>query len=233
MLTLSDLHAGLRDLLGARRADLRKSKAGKYYEPMLQEQLASIEALPPALVGGAPLDAALDALDAEHDGYGGAIYFTTEAYLRLPGAKPEIVDAAARVRAGLIPSLFELGASYATEAERALERKPLLVSLADDLRRFPLAGGGTLLDTATAFLDAGARLHEMLGSRSGVPHGTAREASKIRAATVGMLGRLRVDVTREVQKNKKLPRDLDAKIFGMFDRLGVQDERKSRPPGPA
>jgi hypothetical protein len=221
MLTLSDIRLGLRDLLSARRADLRKAKAGKYYEPMFQEQLAAIEALPAPLTGGAANDAALDALDAEHDGFGGAIYFITEAYLRLPKADPAIVDAAARVRAGLIPSLFELGASYATEAERALERKPLLVSLRADLQRFPLAGGGTLLDAAAAFLDAGERLHTALGQQAGLPQGTAREAAKIRSATVGMLSRLRADVTREVQKNRRLPRDLDARIFGYFDKLAA------------
>jgi hypothetical protein len=221
MLTLSDIRLGLRDLLSARRADLRKAKAGKYYEPMFQEQLAAIEALPAPLTDGAQSDAALDALDAEHDGYGGAIYFTTEAYLRLPNAAPAVVDAAARIRAGLIPTLFELGASYATEAERALERKPLLVSLRADLERFPLAGGGTLLDTAAAFLDAGERLHTALGQQAGLPQGTAREAAKIRAASVGMLSRLRADVTREVQKNRRLPRDLDVRIFGYFDKLAA------------
>jgi hypothetical protein len=225
MLTLSDLHTGLRDLFAERRAALRKSKAGKYYEPMLQEQLTAIAALPAVFSGGAPLDAALDALDAAHDGYGGAIYFTTEVYLRLPGASPSVVDAAVRIRSGLIPSLFELGASYATEAERAIERKPLLTSLEADLRRFPLAGGGTLYDAAAAFLDAGERLHGMLSGRADVPEGTAQEAAKIRSATVGMLSRLRADVTREVKKNTRLPRDLDVRIFGYFDKLAM-------PPGP-
>ncbi len=218
MLTLGDITLGLRDLLGARRANLIRSKAGKYYAPMLEEQLTAIEALPAAL----PLDAELDALDAAHDGFGGAVYFTTEVYLRLPGADPVLVDAAARIRAGLIPSLFELGASYAVEAERAVGRKPALASLRADLERFPLAGGGTLYDAAASFLDAGARLHEALSGRSALPHGTTREAAQLRSSTVGMLGRLRVDVTREVQKRRRLPRDLDARIFGYFDELGAR-----------
>lgn len=219
MLTLTDITLGLRDLLAERRADLRKSKAGKYYEPLLQEQLSAIAALPAAVAGGAPFAAEVDALDAEHDGYGTAIYFTTEVYLRLPHVAPAIVDAAARIRAGFIPTLSELGASYATEAERALGRKPLLASLKADLERFPVAGGGTLYDTATSFLDAGARIHELLGGRGDVPKGTRQEAAQIRSATVGMLSRLRADVTRELKKNARLPRDLDARIFGYFDTL--------------
>ena len=222
MLTLRDLELGLRDLLGARRADLRKSKAGRYHDPMLQEQLAAIDALPAALRASAPNDAALDALDARHDGYGAAIYFTTEVYLRLPGAPSSVVDAAARIRAGFIPSLVELGASYATEAERARERLPLLTTLRRDLERFPMAGGGTLADTATAFLDAGQKLHDALAARPDVPPAFAKQAAAVRSATVGMLSRLRADVTAEVHKSRKLPRDLDARIFGYFDTLAVQ-----------
>jgi hypothetical protein len=225
MMTLSDLDAGLRDLFEARRADLRKAKAGKYYEPMLKEQLAIIQALPAALTRGAPGDASLEALDAEHDGYGAAIYFTTEVYLRLPGASRSLVESATRIREGFIPSLVELGASYATEAERALERRPLLASLRADLERFPMAGGGTLADTATAFLDAGQRLSDMLAARADVPAERAREGAKVRSSTVGMLSRLRADVTAELKKNKKLPRDLDARIFGTFDKLAVPRRR--------
>jgi hypothetical protein len=228
MLTLSDLEAGLSDLFDRRRTYLRKAKAGKYYEPMLKEQLAAIKALPPALVAGAP-DAALDATDAQHDGFGAAIYFTTEVYLRLPGASPEIVDSATRVREAFIPTLVELGASYATEAERALERRPLLASLRADLERFPMAGGGTLADAAKAFLDAGQRLHDMLESRADVPAASAREAAKVRSSTVGMLSRLRTDVTAEVQKNKRLPRDLDARIFGRFDELLAARRERAEP----
>jgi hypothetical protein len=36
-----------------------------------------------------------------------------------------------------------------------------------------------------------------------------------------MLSRLRADVTREVQKNRRLPRDLDIRVFGYFDKLAA------------
>ena len=219
MLTLTYLRLGLADLLDKRLPDLHKSKAGKYYEPMLEEQLASINTLPAALTGGAPLAAALEVLDANHDGHGGVLFFTTEVYFRLPDADPEIVAAAHRIRAAFIPALAELGASYPIEADRAIERKPLLVSMKADLKRFPLAGGGTLLDTATAFLDAGERIHHALSDRADVPKGARKEAATLRSSTVGTLGRLRADVVREVKKDSKLPRDLEARIFGYLDIL--------------
>ena len=88
-----------------------------------------------------------------------------------------------------------------------------------DLQRFPLAGGKTLLDAATAFLEAGERIHRALSDRADVPKGARREAAKIRSVTIGLLGRLRADASREVNKNPALPRDLEPQIFGYFDTL--------------
>jgi len=219
MLTLTSLKLGVHDLLDKRLSDLQRSKAGNYYQPMLEEQRVAIDTLPPALTGGAPLAATLDALDQNHDGYGGAIHFTVEVYSRLPGVDPETLAAAHRIRAAFIPALAELGASYPIEADRAIDRKPLLISMKADLMRFPIAGGGTLFDTATAFLDAGERIHHTLSDRADVPKGVRREAAQIRSTTVGLLGRLRADVVREVKKDSTLPRDLEARIFGYFDTL--------------
>src|SRR5262249_42560634 len=156
-LNLPNLKVGLRDLLEKRHDDLLKSKAGKYYEPKLVGILAEIDALPPALTG-APLSAELQAKDAEHDGYGGAIYFKTELYRPLPNAAPKVVAAATRIRAAFTPALGELVAPYATEADRANERKPLLESMKADLDLFPMADGTTLHAVATKFIDAGIAL---------------------------------------------------------------------------
>ncbi len=234
MLTLTSLNLGMHDLLEKRLSDLQRSKAGQYYQPMLEEQRVAIDALPPALTGRVPLAAILDALDENHDGYGGAIHFTVEVYSRLPGVDPETLAAAHRIRAAFIPALAELGASYPTEADRAMDRKPLLVSMQADLQRFPIAGGGTLLDVATAFLDAGERIHSTLSDRADVPKGVRKEAARLRSTTVGMLGRLRADVVREVKKDSTLPRDLEARIFGYFDTLeAMQPAAKGKASEPA
>ena len=219
MLTLAHIRLGLADLLDKRLPDLHRSKAGKYYHPVLEEQLAGVNALPPVLTGGAPLATQLEVLDATHDGHGGVLFFTTEVYFRLPDADPELTAAAHRIRAAFIPALAELGASYPTQADRAIERKPLLISMKADLKRFPLAGGGTLLDTATAFLAAGESIHHALSERADVPRGTRAEAAALRSSAVGTLGRLRADVVREVKRDSKLPRDLEARLFGYFDTL--------------
>jgi hypothetical protein len=219
MLTLTDLKLGLRDLFDKRLADVHKSKAGKFYESALKEQLEAIEALPPALTGGTPLANELDAMDTRHDGFGGAIYFTTEACLRLPDVDPPVAEAARRIRAAFIPALAELGAPYAVEAERAIERKPLLTSMKADLKLFTLAGGGTLFDVAKGFLEAGEKLHELLSDRADALGASRKDAAALRPATIGLLNRFRADLGREIKKEKSLPRDLDHKVFGYFDTL--------------
>lgn len=219
MLSLTSLKLGLKDLFEKRHDDLNLSKAGQFYEPALKEQREEIDALPPILTGGAPLAKELDDLDGVHDGLGAAIFYVTEVYFRLPNAAPATVEAARRVRAAFIPELGELSATYATEAERAIARKPLLSSMKTDLELFPLVGGGTLLDTATSFLAAGEQLHGMLSDRADATPGSRKEAAALRSATLGVIGRLRADLAREVSKNPALPRDLDQRVFGYFDTL--------------
>lgn len=193
---------------------------------MLVEQLAAIDALPPALTGGTPFAMELTVLDALHDGFGGAVYFATEVYLRLPNTPPDVLDAARRVRAAFIPELGELGASYSVEAHRAAERRPLLASMKADLDKLPIAGDKTLFDVVTAFLDAGDKIHHELSKRADVPKGARKEAAVIRSTTVGVLSRLRSDVTREIKKNPALPKDLEQRIFGYLDTLEAMSDAR-------
>lgn len=228
MLKLADLKLGLHDLFDKRHADLVKSKAGKFYETTLADQRDAIDALPAALTTGKPLAEEIDALDAAHDGHGAMIYFMTEAYLRAPAADPAITEAAQRIRDAFIPNLRELSAAYVTEASRAIERKPLLESMKADLQLFPLAGGGTLLDTATAFLEAGEALHDRLSDRADMLQGSRKEAVVLRPVTVGMLNRFRADLVRELKKDPKLPRDLEQRVFGYFDTLEAMHRAEAK-----
>lgn len=219
LLTLLDLKLGLADLLDKRRAALRGSAAGKNYEPMLAKKLEAIEALPPAILGGKALAAELDETDTEHDGLGAAIWHTTEAYYRSPRTSPEILDAAGRIRAEFIPTLLDLQASYADEADAAIARKKTLSRHKADLKLFPVAEGETLLDWVTAFLDAGERLNTLLSERADMPQASRKGAGSLRSATIGLLNRLRAGLADELAHDPKLPRDLDARVFGYFDQL--------------
>ncbi|MEP7126453.1 MAG: hypothetical protein ABJE95_36315 [Byssovorax sp.] len=219
LLTLSDLKLGLDDLYDKRHKSLVSSGTGKSYEPMLAKRRTSIDALPAALLGGKPLAVELGEKDDLHDGLGYGIWHFTEAYVRNPRTPTEQLDAIKRIRAAFIPMLLELSASYATEAEAAIKRKPLLKTLKADLKMFPVAGGLTLLDWVTDFLDAGQSLHELLSNRADVDDTGRKDAGTLRTTTIGLLNRCRSAIADEVDDDSKLPRNLDQQVFAYFDEL--------------
>lgn len=223
MLTLAALQLGFADLFGKRHAALVKSRAGKYYEPKLVKLRDDIAALPPQVVSGAPLAEELAVVDGEHDGFGAVIYFITEAALRHPALDPKIVAAAGRVRTTFIPKLAELKATYETEAHRAQERMKQLEVFKADLELFPVPGGGTLHDVATAFLERGSTLSDLLSGRGDAPTNARTGAGTLRAKAVGVLGRMRAEITDNLDEDEKLPRDLVAKVFGYFDTLDAMN----------
>jgi len=158
--------------------------------------------------------------DKRHDGFGSVIFLATEVAFRLPDASDDLVAAARRLRAAVIPKLAELRSSYRLEADQAIDREPQLETLADDLRRFPVPDGRTLLEVATGFVAEGKKLHSLLSERGNVPKGQRARAAIIRSQTLGMINRLRDDLDRELAKDASLPRDLDQRVFGYLDTLG-------------
>jgi hypothetical protein len=57
-----------------------------------------------------------------------------------------------------------------------------------------VAGGKTLLQVATSFLDAGDRINDLLGQRGAVPKADRSRAAVLRAKAMGLLNRLRDDL---------------------------------------
>ena len=218
-LTLIQMRLFLRDLFEKRETDLLLTKAGQYFAPQLRVKRDEIEGLPPALTQRAPFADELALADGRHDGFGAAIFHATEVAFRLPDASVDTLAAARRLREAFIPGLGELKDTYAVEADRAIEREPKLATLADDLRRFPVPDGRTLLEVATSYLASGRTLHDLLSRRGDVPKAVRARAAAIRSETVGMVNRLRDDLARELAKDSALPRDLDQRVFGYLDTL--------------
>ena len=218
-LTLSDLKLGLLDLLDKRRPALELTGSGRTYAPMLAQKLARITALPAAAFGGKALAAELDATDVRHDGAGKAVWHLTEAYLQHPELPEPVLAAVKRVRAAFIPAMGQLQETYADEAEAAIKRKPLVQQHTADLQMIPVAGGGTLLDWVTVYLDAGEQLHTLLSDRADASEGSRQEAGGLRSSTIGQLNRLRAALADELAHDASLPRNLDAQVFAYFDEL--------------
>lgn len=218
MLTLGDLKQGLDDLLTTRQAALALTRVGKAYEDLLKQKRAQMDALPTEFGEGKPVPELLATIDAEHDGYGTAIYYLTEAYLHLPNIDTDILEAIMHIRASLIPSLEQLHASYADEAEAALRRKAALPQLAADLMRVPVVGGN-LHSWAAAFVEAGAKLQKLLEQPADSGAAQRKEAQRLRIETLGLLNHARTVINDEIVSRAALPRHLDTQIFGYLDQL--------------
>ncbi|MDI1447370.1 hypothetical protein [Polyangium sp. 6x1] len=226
-LLLGDLKLALRDLMNERKTNLHLSGSGKLYAPQLAQKLAEIEKLPDALTGGRPLAQDLAETDEKHDGLGEAVYYQAEAILRLPFASPDLEAKAHRIREAFVPRLNVLRASYATEAAAADKNRTALDTLKDDLAAIavPAPQNATLLDWATAFVDAGDRLGKLLSDRSLLGSGAVpTQALALRTTTIGLLNRFRAALADEMAHDTSLPRDLDAQVFSFFDEL--QDTRE-------
>ncbi len=228
-LLLEDLLLGLNDLLDKRVALLRSSATGRTYEPLLVAQRDAIQALPEAARHGAPLAEQLAEKDARHDAFGAAIYYMTEAYLRLEAYEPDAAARARAVREAFIPALSELRASYPTEAAAATRRTPKLDTMKAELKQFPVMGG-TLYKWVKEYVKAGKELEELYSDRSMARAERPSDrgpAGTLRGQTIGLLTRARAMMQDELEANKDLPRDLVERTFGYFDELSLTRASKT------
>ncbi len=221
LLNLTDLRLGLEDLLTVRRGPLLRTQAGKAHEDILEQQREAILALPAPLTGGKGFAEELALRNAENDGFGAGIWHMTEAYLRVPGVDPEIVEAARRVREAFLPDPERLRDGYVEQAAAAAVRKDNLVSVVDDLVRIPVAGGSSLFDWAAGFVGAGEQIGKILAQRAEINSTTRKHAMTLHADTVRLLNELRKAVVAEIARTMGMPRDIEDEIFGYFDVLEV------------
>ncbi len=175
-------------------------------------------------------------MDARHDGLGLALWHLCHAYLALPDAPPEVRAAAERILAAFVPVRRELHARYATEAARARAHRPMLTELAADLALLPVAGGGTAASWATAFVDAGDGLDDLLSNRATAladgEGASGPRAIATRARTLGVINRARAAIGDDLVDDPSLPRNLDALVFGYFDLLDRRPAGAPPPPPP-
>ena len=218
-LSLSDLKLGLADLLDRHGAELDATRAGALFGPSLRERHKAIQAIPEALIGGTPLADQLRRGDVTHDGFGGAVYFLVEAYLRAPSTAPALLEALTTVRLAFVPELAALQASYPDEAAAAHDHRKHLKKHLGVLRSVPLAEGLTLADWVTSFLDAGDALGALLRARGDLTPASRKSAATERSATVGLLNQFRAGLACEFPPGSKKLAAFDRALFGYFDTL--------------
>ncbi len=233
-LLLDDLLLGLNDLLGKRINTLRSSATGRMYEPLFVAQRDAIQQLPESVRVGVPLAEELGLKDTRHDAFGAAVYFITEAYIRLEAYEPEQARRAKAIRDAFIPVLSELRASYPTEAAAATRRAPKMEAMKADLDAFPVLGG-TLHAWVKEYVEAGKQLEQLYSDRATARAETAADrgpAGALRGQTIGLLTRARTMMMDELEANKALPRNLAEQTLGYFDELSLTRAGKSQPAKP-
>jgi hypothetical protein len=233
-LTVGDLKLGLRDLLGEKLTDLHRSATGRLYEPRLRAKQKEIEAIPEAAGAQVPLAKELGEADVRHDGYGAAIFYLGRAIEAHPKLSASLKAAAKEVLETFVPRLEVLRAPYADEAAAALDNRPELARLKNQLKAVDVPGGGTLYDWAKAFLGAGDEIDKLLRERAKLlASGTnAAGTGPLRGATVGLLGRFREALRDEIEEEgSALGADYEARLFAYLDKLN--EDRASRGRGAA
>jgi hypothetical protein len=81
----------------------------------------------------------------------------------------------------------------------------------------------TLFEVATAFLNEGQKLEELLNQRADVPKAVRNQSALARARAMGALRRFRKDLRKEIERDTTLPRDLEQNVFGFFDTLHAME----------
>ncbi len=229
--TLNDVRVFLEHLLkGSPRAELDGISAAAGYAAVTERTLASIEALPPALLGGAPNAEELETADTRHDGLGDALLYLGKAILAHPGTTAEQKAAARFIHRAIVPSRGSLRASYASEAAQAAERRPKVDAEKDTLKRLTVVGSDAYA-WATAFLDAGATLATLLAARADAL-GDRSPAGALRSKAIGQIGTLRQIVADALETEPAAARKADADLFGFYDVLAGMRERGSTEPTP-
>lgn len=231
-LTLQDVKAALPDLLDHRAEALDGTHAGPIFLPMLSNLRRKLDELPEGDDG--ELVAELAREDARHDGFAAAVWFFTEAYLRLPVLDPAERDALEELRDRLLPRPSELSAPYAREAARAKERADALTpEYRAVLERYPVRGGETLWQWMSAYLDAGERLQRLLSQRSveesfGGGYETPLDAGRLRGRVVGLLAQLRETLRHELYERPEHWQGIDQQVFEYVDQLS-EHRARARP----
>jgi hypothetical protein len=226
-LTVGDLRLAIEDILDTTRprlAVLAATLTGALYIPILKKRLAALLALPEVRDPKRALAEELALTDVDHDGYGGAFWDMTGAYLRAPDTPEALKKSLVELREVFLKGgLAELKGSYAEEAFHAKERLGKLDQHKELLNSLPLASGKTLYAWVQSFLESGLKLDTLTSSRTykeaSESDGSRAAIGPLRGEILGTLSTLRAALEDERKDNSSLPENLEALVFGYLDEL--------------
>jgi hypothetical protein len=230
-LTLNDIRMFLAYLLGPRRAELDAIEAARVYAAVtLVPRLAAIEALPPESFGGTPNVEELAETDRRHDSFGLALFFLALFYITWPKASTAAKAAANLIFAKYVPNKAHLRAGFATQASRAQQREPQLVTDKATLDLLPVEGG-TAHGVATDYVQAGIELGMLLSGRA-EQKGARADALLLRGQAIADVTTLRSMIGRVHSESRDGGAAVDRKFFNYLDTLCDLRDSGSKAPTP-
>lgn len=233
-LSIFDVKHGLDNLFNtAERHDLFKTTLA--YALFASDLQAILGALPNERPEDRPFARQLVAGDRRHDGCGGAVWFFGEAVLKQPDISEERKSKILELRDEFIPGLSVLKDSYADEVAAAKRNREKLSKYEVDLKSFPTPDGRSLYDWMVDFVDAGDALGALLNQRAGAnAQYLGVDAGDLRRRAISLLSEARAIVETEVRRNKSLPGNTEAILFGYFDMLSDfrADAKNAEAPAP-
>jgi hypothetical protein len=201
-LTLADLIFVFNNLFEERLAVAEQTRAGMLYIPILQGIRAEIAALPPHIIGGVPLAAALSKASDEYNSFGSALWHFAKFVQDLPTAPPQVKAIVRRAQETFVPerSVFQKG--YVDKAATESSLLSVFEKQRADLSTIPTLDGRTLADTVQGFLKASNQIQVLLSSRAQSTQNTSRRIAKsLRTRAVSSLNSFRNAHIDELRAN--------------------------------
>lgn len=217
-------------LVNVKLNDLMSVPIGQAYVPGIKNKIAQIDALPDSLKSE-PFADELSVWDDRHDAFHEAGEKYLDGALSCPSVSAEDKGFLSDIKANFMPSAAERRAGYAEEADVARQRRGLLGNYETQLKAWTVAPGHTLYDWIEGMIGAGEKLHLLLGQRADMNAKNRKDAMRLRGEALGMLRDLRRGIRSSVRDDASLPRDLEARLFGLMDTLEGMVHNKSAASG--
>ncbi len=215
--TLAVLGLVLNDFFEKRAEMLKGTATGQVYVKKLRRLYDDFLALPPALTDDRPMGEQLADTDDTHDAWGSSIWFLFQALIACPLLTVEQRAEVEALQATCMPARRVLTASYVEEAAAAQARRQQLPTHKAALSQYAAPLGGTLFDWVDQFTTHGEALGKLLAARADASLSDRTRATALRSEIVNAFYRLRASLADEIKEDDTLPRDLEARVFAVFD----------------
>jgi hypothetical protein len=233
-LTIGDLLMVLTDFFCGKLALLEKTLAFRIFCVILREHEKMLSSVKD-VADRVPLAQELREAEVRHDQAAKAVHYCCKGLLRvarLDDGKRALVE---NVLNTFIPKLSVLKQSYEDKAAAASKARGVLEKMRPGLEALEVTSGITLFEMVSSFLNAGEQIGALLLSRAETEAedeaGRTKQVAALRSRTIGLLGRFREALQQEIASNPELPRDLESRVFALYDHLS--ERRAERHPKPA